>query len=69
MTDDKRHREDQFEGKMEEMKGRAQQAWADLTDDERLEAEGEANETRGKLRQTKGDVAETIENARDRFTR
>ncbi len=37
--------------------------------DERLEAEGEVNEGKGKLRQTKADIQQTVENAKDRFTR
>jgi uncharacterized protein YjbJ (UPF0337 family) len=65
---DRRPEDEQREGLGEEVKGKAQQAWGALTDDERLEAEGEANETKGKLRQTKGDVERTVEKAKDRFT-
>jgi uncharacterized protein YjbJ (UPF0337 family)/DNA-binding XRE family transcriptional regulator len=40
---------DEAEGKVEEVKGRAKQAAGDLTDDEDLRAEGEAQEVEGKV--------------------
>ena len=61
--------DERLEGVGEEIKGKVQQAVGDLTDDERLAAEGEANEGKGKLRQTKADIQQTVENAKDRFTR
>lgn len=60
---------EQLQGKGEEIKGKVQQAWGDLTDDERLQAEGQGNEVKGKVRQTKADVEETIDKAKERFTR
>ncbi len=61
--------DERLEGVGEEIKGKVQQAVGDLTDDERLAAEGEANEGKGKLRQTMADIQQTVENAKDRFTR
>jgi len=57
--------QDEMKGKGEQVKGKAKKAWADLTDDERLHAEGEADETRGEARDTVGrarrKVGEAIE--------
>jgi uncharacterized protein YjbJ (UPF0337 family) len=58
---------DELEGKSDQMKGKAKQAWADLTDDERLhddgvadEAAGEAQEGFGRARRKVGEVIEDI---------
>jgi uncharacterized protein YjbJ (UPF0337 family) len=48
--------EDQIRGKSEKLKGEVKQAWADLTDDERLRREGEADELKGGLREAGGDI-------------
>jgi uncharacterized protein YjbJ (UPF0337 family) len=56
---------DELKGKSEEMKGKAKQAWGDLTDDERLRNEGVEDEAAGDVRQTLGrgrrKVGEAIE--------
>ena len=44
------------EGKMDEMKGRAQEAYGDLTGDEDTQAEGQANQAQGKAEQVVGDM-------------
>jgi uncharacterized protein YjbJ (UPF0337 family) len=57
--------QDELTGKSEELKGKAKQAWGDLTDDERLRNEGVEDEAAGDVRQTLGrgrrKVGEAIE--------
>jgi uncharacterized protein YjbJ (UPF0337 family) len=52
----------------EQVKGKVQQAWGDLTGDEESKAEGMANESKGKLRDTKEDVKDVVEDVKDAFT-
>jgi uncharacterized protein YjbJ (UPF0337 family) len=58
------------EGRMDEYKGRAKEAAGDLTDDERLQREGKADQASGKIKQTFEDVKDKAEDlvnkARDR---
>jgi uncharacterized protein YjbJ (UPF0337 family) len=55
---------------MDEYKGRAKEAAGDLTDDERLQREGKADQASGKIKQTFEDVKDKAEDlvnkARDR---
>lgn len=51
---------------MDEYKGRAKEAAGDLTDDERLQREGEADQTRGKVKQTFENVKDKAEDLVDR---
>ena len=57
--------QDELNGKADELKGKAKQAWADLTDDERLHQEGVEDEAAGDVEQTLGrgrrKVGEAIE--------
>jgi uncharacterized protein YjbJ (UPF0337 family) len=57
---------DEFEGKVDAMKGKAKQAVGDLTDDPILEDEGERDEAAGKTQETIGTarrkVGEAVEN-------
>ena len=56
---------DELDGKGDQIKGRAKQAWGDLTDNERLHDEGVADEASGKVQEGIGKarrkVGETIE--------
>ena len=45
---------DEVKGKIKEGMGRAKDAFADLTDDEQLEAEGKAEQVEGKVQNTVG---------------
>lgn len=58
-------------GAKDKMTGRAKQAAGDLTDDEELEREGEADETAGKAKDAMDDVKDgvndAIDKAKDRF--
>ena len=57
---------DELKGRGEQIRGKAKQAVGDLTDDERLHAEGTADEVTGKAREgfgrTKRRVGRAIEN-------
>jgi uncharacterized protein YjbJ (UPF0337 family) len=56
---------DELDGKGDQIKGRAKQAWGDLTDNERLHDEGVADEASGNVQEGLGKarrkVGETIE--------
>jgi uncharacterized protein YjbJ (UPF0337 family) len=56
---------DELEGKGEQAKGKAKQAWGDLTNNERLHDEGVADEAAGELQEGVGrarrKVGEAIE--------
>ena len=47
---------DELKGKFEQVKGKAKKAAGDLTDDEDLYGQGEADEVRGELREGAGRV-------------
>jgi uncharacterized protein YjbJ (UPF0337 family) len=57
----------------EQMKGRAKQAAGDLTDDDDLRREGKVEEASGKAKEKVRDagdkIEETIDRAKDKFTR
>ncbi|HEX5475823.1 MAG TPA: CsbD family protein [Vicinamibacterales bacterium] len=56
---------DELDGKGEQIKGKAKQAWGDLTDNERLHDEGKADEAGGAVQEGLGKgrrkVGEAIE--------
>ena len=52
----------------DEAAGKAKQVGGDLTGDESLKAEGEAQETEGKLEQAWDKVKDTAEDLKDRVT-
>jgi uncharacterized protein YjbJ (UPF0337 family) len=56
---------DELDGKGDQIKGRAKQAWGDITDNERLHDEGVADEASGNVQEGIGKarrkVGETIE--------
>ena len=61
---------DEFEGKADQVKGKAKQAWGDVTGDERLQDEGVADEASGDVQEgfgrAKRKVGETIEDVGDK---
>jgi uncharacterized protein YjbJ (UPF0337 family) len=63
--------EDELKGKMREVKGKAKQATADLTDDEKLHNEGIADEAAGQtqadLGRARRKVGEAIEDIGERI--
>ena len=52
--------EDQAKGKLEEAKGRGEQAQGDLTGDNRKKGEGMVDEAKGKARQAGDHVREAV---------
>ena len=56
---------DEVKGKIKEGMGRAKDAMADLTDDERLEQEGKAEQLEGQFQQGVGKVKDTLHKAID----
>ncbi len=60
---------DELDGKTDQVKGKAKQAWGDLTDNERLHGEGVADESAGNVQEGFGrarrKVGETIEDIGD----
>jgi uncharacterized protein YjbJ (UPF0337 family) len=64
---------DEFEGQGEQVKGRVKQAWADMTDDERLRNEGVQDEVAGSVQEGVGrarrKVGEAIEDIGERMKR
>lgn len=55
-----------MEGRIDEFKGRTKEAAGDLTDNERLQREGEADQARGKVKQTLDDIEDKAEDLVDR---
>lgn len=49
-----------FKGKWNELKGRAKQEWADLTDDDLLYEEGHEDELYGRIQQRTGRTKDEI---------
>ena len=49
-----------FKGKWNELRGRAKQEWADLTDDDLLYEEGKEDELYGKIQQKTGKAKDEI---------
>ncbi|MDH2425469.1 CsbD family protein [Sphaerisporangium sp. TRM90804] len=61
--------DDKVSNKAEELKGKAKQGVGDLTDDDRLRAEGEADESKGKLKQAGERVKDAAKNVKDAVTK
>lgn len=60
---------DQIEGKWTEMKGRVQERWGELTDDQLNIIEGKRNELVGLIQQSYGVAREEAEKQADEFAR
>jgi uncharacterized protein YjbJ (UPF0337 family) len=57
--------EDKAQGKWDETKGKAKQAWGSATDDKSTEASGKADEAKGKGRQAWGDAKDWVDDKTD----
>jgi uncharacterized protein YjbJ (UPF0337 family) len=57
--------QDELDGKGNQVKGKAKQAWGDLTDDERLHDEGVADETAGNVQEGFGKARRKVGEALD----
>jgi uncharacterized protein YjbJ (UPF0337 family) len=58
-------KKDKAKGKWEETKGKAKQAWGDITDDPDKVDEGSYDKTKGKARQKLGDAKEWVDEKTD----
>jgi uncharacterized protein YjbJ (UPF0337 family) len=61
--------DDKVRNKTEELSGRAKEKAGELTDDERLEAEGRDEQTEARLKQAGEHVKDTARDVRDAFKR
>jgi uncharacterized protein YjbJ (UPF0337 family) len=52
---------DRAEGAVEEIRGRGQKAWGELTNDEEKQAEGEMSKAVGKLKRAEADAKDEID--------
>lgn len=50
-----------WEGRWDQLKGKAKQTWGDLTDDDLDTAEGEYDEFVGRIKEKTGETAEEID--------
>jgi uncharacterized protein YjbJ (UPF0337 family) len=53
--------------KGEELKGRAKEKYGQMTDNERVEAEGWAEKTKGRAKQAADEAQDTLDDSRDVF--
>lgn len=59
--------QDQAKGKWEQIKGKAKRAWAELTDDDFMRAEGSADKLYGIIQERFGDTKESIKARLDKL--
>lgn len=52
--------DDKTQGTTDEMKGKARQAYGDLTDDDQAKAKGQSEETKGHAEKAVGDVKDAV---------
>lgn len=60
---------DKAQHEAEELKGKAKEKWGDLTDNERLEAEGVADQAAANAKQAGDHVRDAAHDAKDAFDR
>jgi uncharacterized protein YjbJ (UPF0337 family) len=58
-----------MDGKVDELKGRAKEAAGAVTDNEKLRAEGRADQAKGKVKQSIDKAADKVKNAIDQVTK
>ncbi|MCW2880571.1 MAG: CsbD family protein [Sphaerisporangium sp.] len=59
--------EDKISNKAEELKGKVKKGVGDVTGDDELKAEGEADETKGNVKQAGERVKDAAKNVKDAF--
>ena len=57
--------EQKADGMLDEAKGKAKQAWGDVTDDAATHSEGQADEAKGKIKQAAGDARKALDDLTD----
>lgn len=60
MADKKSPAQQKGEGMLDEAKGKAKQAWGDITDDNSTHAEGQVDEAKGKAKQKVGEARQNL---------
>ena len=60
--------EDRIEGKFDEIKGRGKSAFGELTEDDRVKSEGDANQIAGKAKQGMADLKDKTDDAVKKVT-
>ncbi len=60
--------ENQTKGAWNDTVGKVKEGVGDLTDDERLRREGEADQAQGKVQKGLGDLQDTLQDAGDRIS-
>jgi uncharacterized protein YjbJ (UPF0337 family) len=65
MTGSKDH---ETQGTIDEIKGRGQQAWGDVTGDEKTQAKGAANRAKGQAEQVWGEAKDKASEAKDKVS-
>ncbi len=60
MADKKSLTQQKAEGLMDEAKGKAKQAWGDVTDDASTHAKGKVDEAKGKAKQKVADARDAV---------
>jgi uncharacterized protein YjbJ (UPF0337 family) len=53
------------EGKADELKGRAKEAWGDLTDDEKAQREGKVDQVKGKAKEAAGNAKKAAKDVKE----
>jgi uncharacterized protein YjbJ (UPF0337 family) len=61
--------DDKMKNKAEEAAGKAKEEFGDLTDNERLEAEGRGEQAEAKVKQAGEHVKDTVDDVKDAFRR
>lgn len=59
---------DRIEGKVDDLTGRGKSAFGELTGDDQTKAEGEADQTEGKLKQGIADVKDKVDDVVKKVT-
>ena len=57
--------QDRTKGTVDELKGRGKAAWGNVTGDKQMEAEGKADELKGKVERGIGDLKDKAEDLKD----
>ena len=56
---------DRAEGTIDEVKGKAKQAWGDLTDDDQMKIEGMVDEVKGHAEKLMGDLKDKVDDLKE----
>ncbi len=57
--------DDKAQGQFENLKGKAKEGLGNLTGDEQMQGEGQADQVQGKGREAMGDAKNAVDNAKD----